>query len=149
MTPKLAAPVAALLLLVAAPATAQHATSPAELRHTLPAPSVTHHTIDLPGRTLHFTAAAGAITVTAEDGTPEADIATIAYTLDGAPVLRPVVFAFNGGPGLASAFVQLGGFGPWRLPMDDVPSSPPSPRPNADTWLDFADLVFIDTVQTG
>jgi carboxypeptidase C (cathepsin A) len=148
---KLTPLLAAVLLLAAAPATAQHAPaiSPTQPRPTLPAPSVTHHTIDLPGRTLHFTATAGAITVTADDGTPEADIATIAYTLDGAPVLRPVVFAFNGGPGFASAFVQLGGFGPWRIPMDDVPSTPPSARPNAETWLGFADLVFIDPVETG
>jgi carboxypeptidase C (cathepsin A) len=148
---KLTALLAAVLLLAAAPATAQHAPaiSPTQTRPILPSPSVTHHTIDLPGRTLHFTATAGAITVTAEDGTPEADIATIAYTLDGAPVLRPVVFVFNGGPGSASAFLQLGGLGPWRMPMDDVPSSPPSPRPNAETWLDFADLVFIDPVETG
>ena len=57
---------------------------------------------------------------------------------------------FNGGPGAASAYLQLGAMGPWRLPLDGVtPSSPSTVVPNAETWLDFTDLVFVDPVGAG
>ncbi len=124
----------------------------------LPPASVTHHVLALPDRTLRFTATAGAVTVPdPETGKPAAAIGTIAYTLDGAdPRTRPVLFAVNGGPGFASAWLQLGAMGPWRIgmggpehPDDGLPASSPVPLPNAETWLDFADLVFIDPAGTG
>ena len=65
---------------------------------------------------------------------------------------RPVTFFFNGGPGAASAWLQFGAAGPWRLAINaDAVSSSASPdlQPNAETWLDFTDLVFIDPVGTG
>ena len=61
-------------------------------------------------------------------------------------------FVVNGGPGAASAYLDIGVLGPWILPMDDrtiVPSQPAVPVANPDTWLDFTDLVFIDPVGTG
>jgi carboxypeptidase C (cathepsin A) len=133
-------------------APAQPAASAAHLApRPLPPASVTRHTLDLPGRTLHFTATAGSIRLSDANGAPEADIAFIAYTLDGAkPSERPVSFVLNGGPGDASAWLQLGALGPWRLPLAGAaPSTPPLAIPNADTWLDFTDLVFIDPVGTG
>jgi carboxypeptidase C (cathepsin A) len=63
-----------------------------------------------------------------------------------------VTFFLNGGPGAASAYLQLGNAGPWRLPINaDAATSSTSPdlQPNAETWLDFTDLVFIDPVGTG
>ncbi len=63
-----------------------------------------------------------------------------------------MTFAINGGPGAASAYLDIGVLGPWRLPMGPekiVPSQPAELVPNADTWLDFTDLVFIDPVGTG
>ncbi len=145
-------------LLLAAPATAQRVarleppSSDSEARPLLPADSVTHHTLALPGRTLHFTATAGGFRLTDAQGKPQADIATISYTLDGAdPSTRPVAFVVNGGPGASSAWLQLGALGPWRLGLEGppFPSSSPAPVPNAETWLDFADLVFIDPPGTG
>jgi carboxypeptidase C (cathepsin A) len=58
----------------------------------------------------------------------------------------------NGGPGASSAYLHLLALGPWRLPLDGStvsPSAPPSLVPNAETWLDFTDLVFIDPPGTG
>ena len=82
-----------------------------------------------------------------------ADVAYVAYTLDGAePATRPVVFAFNGGPGSASTWLHLGALGPWRVPLTIetmTAASPPALLANAETWLDFADLVFIDPPGTG
>ena len=116
-----------------------------------PAPdAVTHQALDLPGRSLHFTATAGFVRILGDDGTPEADIGMTAYALDGAdPAARPVTFVVNGGPGMSSAWLQMGAVGPWRVPLVPGPSASDAPLPNPDTWLDFTDLVFIDPVGTG
>jgi carboxypeptidase C (cathepsin A) len=122
-------------------------------QHRLPPDSTTKQTLALPGRTLDFTATAGSIRQFDDKGEPQADIAYTAYLLDGAdPRTRPVTFLFNGGPGAASAYLQLGNAGPWRLAINGeaaLSSAPPDLQPNAETWLDFSDLVFIDPVGTG
>jgi carboxypeptidase C (cathepsin A) len=122
-------------------------------QHRLPPDSTTKQTLALPGRTLAFTATAGSIRLFDGKGEPQADIAYTAYQLDGADAAtRPVTFLFNGGPGASSAWLQLGNLGPWRLAIDgDAVDSSASPnlQPNAETWLDFTDLVFIDPVGTG
>jgi carboxypeptidase C (cathepsin A) len=121
--------------------------------HKLPPDSTTKQTLELPGRTLSFTATAGSIRLFDDKGEPQADIAYTSYQLDGADrASRPVTFVFNGGPGAASAWLQFGNNGPWRLAInaDQVtPSTLPDLQPNAETWLDFTDLVYIDPVGTG
>jgi carboxypeptidase C (cathepsin A) len=120
----------------------------------LPEDSVTKQTIAVQGRTLAFTATAGSLRLfNGSSGEPQADIAYTAYQLDGTdPRRRPVTFFFNGGPGASSAYLQLGCAGPWRLSIEGegaIPSAPPDLKPNAETWLDFTDLVFVDPVDTG
>ena len=146
--------VVAALALLATPAHAQRSdrAAPASTAR-LPADALTHHTLDLPGGSLHFTATVGTIRPTDDEGKEQAQIEYIAYTLDGAdPHARPVTFLTNGGPGSASAWLQLGAAGPWHIPMDGAartPSLPPVAVDNPDTWLDFTDLVFIDPAGTG
>jgi carboxypeptidase C (cathepsin A) len=129
------------------------APAPAPAPAPLPAAAVAHHSLTLSGRTLAFTTTAGAFRPTDERGQPLADIATVAYTLDGADAAtRPVTFVLNGGPGMASGWLQAGAVGPWVIPMGgdaSRPSAPPTLSPNPDTWLDFTDLVFIDPAGTG
>src|SRR5262245_30071999 len=131
---------------------AQAQTATAE-QHRLPPDSTTTQTLELPGRTLTFTATAGSIRLFDDKGEPQADIAYTSYQLDGVDrAARPVTFFFNGGPGASSAWLQLGAAGPWRLPINAdtvTPSTSPELKPNAETWLDFSDLVFIDPVGTG
>jgi carboxypeptidase C (cathepsin A) len=126
---------------------------PTAEQHRLPPDSTTKQTLVLPGRTLAFTATAGSIRVFDEKGEPQADIAYTSYQLDGAEkASRPVTFLFNGGPGASSAWLQLGNAGPWGLSITGdaaVSSASPDLLPNAETWLDFTDLVFIDPVGTG
>ena len=150
-------------LLLAVPAFAQnapHTDAPrteasrpeSETRPPLPQDSVTHQSLTLPGRTLRFVAAAGSFRLSDAQGKPQADIAYTSYTLEDAdPQTRPVAFAVNGGPGASSAWLQLGALGPWRVALQGppTPSASPVPEPNADTWLDFTDLVFIDPPGTG
>ncbi|HWU12951.1 MAG TPA: peptidase S10, partial [Caulobacter sp.] len=66
---------------------------------------------------------------------------------------RPVIFAFNGGPGAASGWLQLGLLGPLRVllpddPAREIPPSPPLERARDGLW-DVADIVFIDPLGTG
>jgi carboxypeptidase C (cathepsin A) len=124
-----------------------------ETTRRLPDDSTTRQTIAVNGRTLAFTATAGSLRLFNGRGEPQADIAYTAYQLDGAdPRRRPVTFFFNGGPGASSAYLQLGCAGPWRLSLEGdgaISSASPELKPNAETWLDFTDLVFIDPVDTG
>ncbi len=109
----------------------------------------TTHMIALPAGPLAFTATIETMRLANPQGAPQAEIVTAAYTVD-APG-RPVLFALNGGPGASSAWLQIGALGPWRVPLANpvVPSQDPSPVDNAETWLTFADLVFIDPPGTG
>ena len=122
-------------------------------QHRLPPDSTTKQTLALPGRTLSFAATAGSIRLFDDKGEPQADIVYTSYQLDGTDSRnRPVTFVFNGGPGASSAWLQLGDAGPWRLSIAGegaVASASPELLPNAETWLDFTDLVFIDPVGTG
>jgi carboxypeptidase C (cathepsin A) len=116
----------------------------------LPADTTTDQTVELPGHAIHFRATAGSIPLNnADDGKLLAEVAYVAYVVPGdAP--RPVTFVFNGGPGAASAYLNLGAMGPWRLPLAHFSiSEAPKLVPNAETWLDFTDLVFIDPPGTG
>src|SRR5262249_30511628 len=62
---------------------------------------------------------------------------------------RPITFAFNGGPGAASALLDLGLVGPR---VAEFPGNDPSAvrlQDNPSTWLAFTDLVMIDPIGTG
>ena len=66
--------------------------------------------------------------------------------------LRPITFVFNGGPGAASAYLQLGALGPRILRTGEDGQFLPPPQmiqDNPDTWLPMTDLVFVDPVGTG
>jgi carboxypeptidase C (cathepsin A) len=84
---------------------------------------------------------------------PEAAVMTTAYLLQGAPAAqRPLCFAFNGGPGSASVWLQFGALGPKRVVVPDDGSMPLAPfavQDNPHTWLEHFDLVFIDPPHTG
>jgi carboxypeptidase C (cathepsin A) len=117
------------------------------------AEAASRHSLALPDGTLSFTAKVGAMAFEDEKGTIVAEMGYFAYLIDGAePRKRPVTFVINGGPGSASAWLHLGALGPWRLsltPSAVRPSAPADLVPNAETWLGFTDLVFIDPPGTG
>jgi carboxypeptidase C (cathepsin A) len=117
-------------------------------------PVVTKHEIQIGGRTQKYTATAGLMPLKNEKGETEARIFFIAYVLDQGqgPEKRPLMFSFNGGPGSSSVWLHLGALGPKRVKMLDdggMPSPPYQLVTNEQTWLDAADLVFIDPVGTG
>lgn len=117
----------------------------------LPADIAISHALAVPGRCLRFQSIAGSVKLDDDKGALQAEIGFVAYLLDGADAAkRPITFAINGGPGSGSAWLQLGALGPWRLPMQGLsPTSAPTLVDNAETWLDFTDIVFIDPPGTG
>lgn len=74
-----------------------------------------------------------------------ASISAIGYVVDGGAATRPVLFAFNGGPG-ASAVLQVEGLGPLLRKRDGGQQRLVA---NPSSILDAADLVFIDPPGTG
>jgi len=105
------------------------------------------------GGPLAYTATAGTLPVVNDAGVAQAHVFFVAYDRDGADrAARPVTFVFNGGPGAASAYLHLGALGPRRVAFNDdgtVAPAPPRLVDNAETWLGFTDLVFVDPVGTG
>ncbi|HXY99739.1 MAG TPA: septum formation initiator [Stellaceae bacterium] len=133
------------------PAAAAPAPSPVSL---LPADSVTHHQVKIGDRQLGYTATAGTLPLRDDKGEKQADIFYVAFTLDGVGdrTQRPVTYAFNGGPGAASAYLDIGALGPRAL--DFGAAGLPQPAvdhvgDNPDSWLPFTDLVFLDPISTG
>ena len=132
---------------------AAHSASKVDWRRSylhLPADSVTQHTIALGDRQLTYKATAGALPLFAK-GAAAAKIFYVSYALDNVPA-RPVTFAFNGGPGAAAAFLHMAALGPRVVPFKENGAEPVSPvqlADNADSWLAFTDLVFVDPVGTG
>lgn len=115
---------------------------------------VTHHRFQAAGKEVPYTATTGLMPIRDAKGETEAHIFFMAYTLDsaGPSAKRPLLFSFNGGPGSASVWLHMGALGPKRVALPDTPIIAPPPFhlvENDSTWLDQADLVFIDPIGTG
>ena len=120
----------------------------------LPGDAVTRHTLALPGRTLRFTATAGTLTAHRPAGrAPGRDRLRGLYPRRRRRRARgPSPSRSTAGPARPRPISISWRIGPWRLPLDGAeisPSAPPALVPNAETWLDFTDLVFIDPPGTG
>ncbi|HET6895059.1 MAG TPA: hypothetical protein VFH72_06725 [Candidatus Baltobacteraceae bacterium] len=153
----LAMMIAGVLLLGAAPApktspSASPSPAPPMTGGEMP-DSVTHHTDTIGGTSYAYTARAGLITLTNQQGQPTANVFYTADTLDGTdPGSRPVTFIYNGGPGSSTMWLRMGSIGPVRvLAGNGKPSGPPPYRivDNPYSLLDKSDLVFIDMPDSG
>jgi len=130
---------------------------PTEKKVTIPQvpPVETQHQLTVANRLLSYTATTGIIPLKDEDKDEiTAGIFFTAYTLNDVAdtAARPLIFVFNGGPGSSSVWLHLGAIGPQRVKMQDegwMPAPPFRLEDNPSTWLDLADLVFIDPVGTG
>lgn len=119
------------------------------------APAVTQHRLAAGKVSFAYTATAGALLIRDDDGKPTANIGYIAYTRPptGGAGSRPVLFAFNGGPGASSLMLHMGMLGPKRVVVadPDLPAPPPlyTSVDNEFSILDKADVVMVDPVGTG
>ena len=133
----------------------QSATPPAPQTPPIPEAKtwVTKHRMTIGGAPLAYTATAGTMRITNDKDEPIALFGYTAYTKDGADrVTRPLLFAYNGGPGSASAWLHMGILGPKRTQLVDLEPNTRGPFrtvENEYTILDRADVVMIDPVGTG
>ncbi|HWI85492.1 MAG TPA: peptidase S10 [Sphingomonas sp.] len=147
--------IAALLLTAAAPALAadEKPAAPAAIEPApFPADKSVRQSAVIAGKPLAYDVTVGTIPIIDAKGKKTGEVVFTAYTVSGRGAARPVTFAFNGGPGAASAFLNLGAIGPKRVQFGaqgDSPSDSAVARDNPHSWLDFTDLVFIDPVGTG
>lgn len=120
-------------------------------------------TICLKGEEITYRMTAEEILLGEEESEPQGSFYTYTYLrtdLDTDPERtgqrradRPVLFAFNGGPGSSSVWLHLGLFGPRRVKLAD-PVNPSVLPPfdledNPHCPLDRFDLVLIDPPETG
>jgi carboxypeptidase C (cathepsin A) len=114
----------------------------------------TTHQVTLAVHVVRYQATAGTLTLRGDDGKPIASMFYVAYVADrdkGAPE-RPLTFLYNGGPGSASLWLNVGGFGPVRAVASapqPVGAAPYRFVPNEFSLLDKTDLVFLDAIGTG
>ncbi len=152
--------VAALLVLALAlpsPAAPQEKTAAPEAKRgaePTPARYRTHHSIRVEGETVEYDATVGSIILRNEEDEPIAEVFYTAYMRTGVrdPARRPLIFAYNGGPGSSSFWLHMGVMGPRRVVIPGTdPVSPPPYRivDNEFTLLDRADIVMVDPVGTG
>jgi carboxypeptidase C (cathepsin A) len=115
--------------------------------------STTHHTATIDGRSIAYTARAGTMVLREESGKPKATVFYIAYSKDDEnAATRPVTFFFNGGPGSASIWLDMGIMSPMHPQMGPGGSQPAPPYdlvPNPNSPLDVTDLVQVDAMMTG
>jgi carboxypeptidase C (cathepsin A) len=151
---------AALLVLAPATAVAQDSKTTTTVEKTeegdlklppLPADRTVRQSARIGGRVVGYQATVGHVPVRDDKGKLIGQVVYTAYTVPGGPA-RPVTFAFNGGPGASSVYLNFGAVGPKRVQFGaqgDSPSDAPIATDNANSWLDLTDLVFIDPVGTG
>jgi carboxypeptidase C (cathepsin A) len=116
--------------------------------------SVTQHHLAAGGKSFDYTATAGILVIRDNEDKPIANMGYTAYTRRDVkdPGQRPVMFAFNGGPGSSSLWLHMGALGPKRVLVADPGPTPPAPFRTVDNEygvLDRTDLVMIDPVGTG
>lgn len=116
--------------------------------------AVTKHQITIDGKIIPYKATAGTLRLRNEKNEPVALFGFTAYTKEGVQDMssRPIIFAYNGGPGSSSIWLHMGALGPKRTVVNDpgfTPAAPYTLEDNQYSVLDIADLVMIDPVGTG
>ncbi len=131
---------------------------PKQKEKPIPQPeiSTTQQSVVINGEKIALTAKAGTMTLRDEGNEPIALFGFTSYTKQLSKSAtsghRPIVFAFNGGPGSSSYWLHMGVLGPRRIVINDPDFTPAAPYQivnNEYSILDVADLVMIDPVGTG
>lgn len=121
----------------------------------VPAPVVKKGEVTIAGEKVAYQVTTSKTVLKNDEGEPTASIFSTSYvrTDSASEKPRPVMFAFNGGPGSSSVWLHLGILGPKRVDMNGdgtiFPKPPVTVIDNEFSLLDKTDLVFIDPVSTG
>jgi carboxypeptidase C (cathepsin A) len=136
----------------------------AETTETVPSPAgetmepeavtfTSEHEIQVDGKRIAYTATAGTLIMRDEEGKAIAEIGYTSYTRkDSEPAMRPIMFAWNGGPGSASMWLHMGVLGPQITIVEDLQINGKGPFKRSDnphSIIDKVDLVMVDPVGTG
>ena len=119
------------------------------------APVVRESSVTVEGKKVPYKVTTGKLQLKQDDGKPRASIFHVSYERTDIKDVstRPVMFAFNGGPGSSAVWLHLGVLGPkiLKLPGDGTQAPVPPSRimDNPLSILDVCDLVFVDPVSTG
>lgn len=101
---------------------------------------------------IDYRAQAGTLVLKDDQGKEKGSLFYTAYFRKGMPSgERPITFCFNGGPGAASVWLNLGLAGPKKIVAKDLEflAPPFSLADNPASIIDVTDLVFIDPIGTG
>jgi len=125
----------------------------AKAKEEIPEPVKLDKTYRLEGKDMAFAVETGYFQLEDNKTEPVAKIFYTSYALKNTKSEdRPIMFAFNGGPGSASVWLHLGVLGPKRIEtteQGDAVAPPYGLVDNESSWLDLCDIVFIDPVGTG
>ena len=111
--------------------------------------------VTIDGKKIDYKVTAATLNLKSDKSEDRASIFHVAYERIGMPDRhkRPVMFAFNGGPGSSAVWLHMGALGPRIVPTtaDGTQTLPPplTVKENPFSILDIADIVFIDPVSTG
>ena len=129
------------------PAEAPPAAEPQAMRF------VSEHEVRIQGERVAYTATAGTLLLRDAEGAVVAEYGYTYYAKKGAdPATRPIMFAWNGGPGSASLWLHMGVLGPQRTVVEDLDVNGSGPFRRVDNTfsvIDKVDLVMVDPVGTG
>jgi carboxypeptidase C (cathepsin A) len=104
---------------------------------------VTDHRVETPHGPLLYEARTGRLAIRSEEtGEVRGYIFFVAYAVKSQGPPRPITFAWNGGPTVASDIIHMEGLGPRRRTKSGMVD-------NAETLLADSDLVFYDALETG
>ena len=120
-----------------------------------PEPIVRESSVTIAGKKIPYKVTTGKLQIKDDLGKPRASIFSVSYERTDVTdqQIRPIMFAFNGGPGSSAVWLHIGVLGPKiiKLPGDGTVAPYPPIRitDNPLSVLDVCDLVFIDPVSTG
>ena len=117
--------------------------------------TVTEHVAFIQGQKIPYRATFETFQICDMFGNPELITSTFSYERTDVTdtANRPVMLAFNGGPGAASVPVHIGLLGPRRMDMSDITNRnfmpPYTMENNPESILDICDLVIYDMPMCG
>lgn len=118
-------------------------------------PVVRDSVVEIDGKKIPYKATTGKLQLKQDDGKVKASIFHVSYERTDVKdtASRPVMFAFNGGPGSSAVWLHIGVLGPKSIQLPGDGTSAPLPplrvSDNPQSILDVCDLVFVDPVSTG
>lgn len=120
-----------------------------------PVPVSREAKVTIDGKVVPYKVTAAKLMLKDDKGKDRAGIFHVSYERSDVKDVsnRPVMFAFNGGPGSSAVWLHVGVLGPKRIDLPGDGTQPPLPPArlidNPQSILDVCDLVFVDPVATG